>query len=185
MLHDWILNIKKMKKGAVFSIIGSLLAVVACGILLFDHLLKIQVPERLRYIKDYKDFTLSVKEVNDCENQVYSLFQYEDTIYNGICIREVTVNYGSVKASLEYILKSGYIELEDIQKKLSNVDEGAENPIYFEYRRSESKDENYRVTITPKVYQNVSMREVTFERYLESEVVGEKDVQVEGNLDIE
>lgn len=184
MLHNWIQNIKKTKRGVWLSILGSLFAIITCMILLFEHLLQIQVPERLRYVKDYNDFTLSVTEVKDCSNQIFPLFQYEDTIYNGICIRDVTVNYGSVKASLEYILKTGYIDFQDIQEKLGDANEKVEHVEYYEYRRSEKEHENYRVTITPKHYQNVVMREVTFERYIKEEIIDENNVKVDGSLDV-
>ena len=88
-------------------------------VFLINHLLRIQVPERLAYIKDYQDFTLSVIEVEDCTNEVYSFFQKDNVIYNGVCIRDVYVNYGKTQAPLKLVLDEKYITLKDIQKKLS------------------------------------------------------------------
>lgn len=158
----------KARIGVTFGVFGCFLGMVAILILLVHHLFQIQVPERLRYIKDYEDFTLSVAEVPGCNNEVYSLFQYEDQIYNGVCIWNVYANYGTVKAPLKLVLEENYITLADIRKKLGKIDE--KDQTHFEYRRGEKENENYLVTISPKNYQNTSFTEVTFEKYVPKDV---------------
>lgn len=166
---------QKAKNGVKLSILASIFVLIFTVILLINHLFSIQVPERLRYIKDYKDFTLSVVPVKDCEQKIYPLFQLNDTIYNGICIKEVFVNYGRVKAPLQMVLENKYITLKDIKKKLSHINLEEEKISYYEYRRSKQENENYRVTITPKEYQNLKMTEVTFEKYTEKKVVAKNE----------
>lgn len=174
-------NFKKAKNGIKISIILLILSIGVSIIFLGYHLLQIQVPERLRYIKDYKDFTLSVVPVSGCTDKVYPLFQLDNTIYNGMCIRQVYVNYGTTKAPLQMVLESNYIEWKDIQKKLSSIDEERDKTEHYEYRRSEEENGNYRVTVSPKEYQNTQMTEITFEIY-------EKEPEaafMEGSLEIQ
>lgn len=177
---------RKARVGMLFGILCSFMAIFVCGVFLFHHLLEIQTPERLRYIKDYQDFTLTILEESDCDNQIISLFQLGDEIYNGVCIREVYVNYGRVKAPLKMVLENQYITLEDIKKKLSNVSLEEEQISHYEYRRSDLPEGNYRVTIGPKTYQNTTLTEITFEKYYEKveEDELEDNVVVSGELEI-
>ncbi len=177
-------NLTKVRIGIFFSIICSLLAIFLCVVFLMNHLLQIQIPERLRYIKDYQDFTITIDKVSDCTNQIYNLFQLENEIYNGLCIKNVNVNYGSVKAPLELVLKEKYITWKDIQKKLSNISKENSKTSHYEYRRSEEENGNYRVTVAPKEYQNTTINEITFEEFKEEEKEEPKDITMSGELEI-
>lgn len=73
------------------------------------------------------------------------------------------------------VLENKYITLKDIKKKLSHINLEEEKISYYEYRRSKQENENYRVTITPKEYQNLKMTEVTFEKYTEKKVVAKNE----------
>jgi len=167
-----------------FGVLGSMLAIFVCGVFLFHHLLEIQIPERLRYIKDYQDFILTIEEKENCSNQIIPLFQLGDEIYNGVCIREVYVNYGKVKAPLKMVLENNYITLQDIKKKMSNVSETNKEISHYEYRRSDFPEGNYRLTITPKEYQNTILTEVTFEKFYEKVQDEKEEVTMNGELDI-
>lgn len=180
-------SFRKARIEMFFGILGSMLAIFVCGVFLVNHLLEIQTPERLRYVKDYQDFTLTILEAENCSNQIIPLFQLENEIYNGICVQEVYVNYGKVKAPLQMVLENNYINLQDIKKKMSNISDPAEQISHYEYRRSESAVGNYRVTITPKNYQNVVLTEVTFEKFYDKESTASDSasVSVSGELNID
>jgi len=169
----------KTKFSFIAGILMSFLTIFVLLVFLGNHLLQIQVPERLRYIKDYKDFTLVVDEILDCDNQVIPLMQRDDVIFNGICIRNIFVKYGRTKAPLKLVLDEGYITLQDITKKMNHVVDTEEKVSYYEYRRSNEENGNYRVTISPRNYQGNTLTEVTFERYVENQ-----EVLVSGSLDI-
>lgn len=176
---------RKTRISLLLGVFGGLLGIGACIVFLIFHLMSIQVPERLRYIRDYQDFTLSVAEIPDCTDEFVSLFQYKNEIYNGICIREVYVNYGRVKAPLQMVLENEYIKLDDIKKKLGviqkDISEEVINPtLYYEYRRSEEEDGNYLVTISPREYHNSNFTEITFEKYKEFS----SEVSVQGSLEM-
>jgi len=173
----------RAKVGMVFGIFSSLIAIFLCFVFLVDHLLEIQIPERLRYIKDYTDFVLTIEEIPDCTNQLVSLFQYENEIYNGLCVKQVYVNYGKVKAPLSMVLEKEYITFADIRKKLSNLDKEAEEVFHYEYRRSEQAEGNYRVTVSTKDYQKAKITEITFEPFSIVEK-DQKSVQFSGELTI-
>ena len=68
----------KIFLGSVLTIILGIMAIAVVLFFLGTYLFKIQVPERLRYVKDYNDFVLEISPVSNCSNQVISLFQYED-----------------------------------------------------------------------------------------------------------
>ena len=177
------ISLKKARMGIFFGIIASLLSVFVCVIFLGHHLLEIQIPERLRYIKDYTDFTLTVEEMPNCTNQITHLFQYKNEVYNGLCVKQVYVNYGRVKAPLEMVLNEEYINLNNIKKKLSSIDSESKQEFHYEYRRSETPEGNYRVTITNKDYQNSSVVEVMFEPFWEKDEL-DASVKIDGSLDI-
>ncbi|MCI8394657.1 MAG: hypothetical protein HFH86_04180 [Bacilli bacterium] len=164
---------------SIFIIGSGLMMIGIVIVFLINHLLRIQVPERLAYIKDYQDFTLSVIEVEDCTNEVYSFFQKDNVIYNGVCIRDVYVNYGKTQAPLKLVLDEKYITLKDIQKKLSQVYQ--DDPIHYQYIRSDKENENYLVTIQEKRYQTFELTEVTFE-ILERQI--KQEVKVSGLLEV-
>ncbi len=150
-----------------------------------SHLLRIQVPERLRYIKDYQDFKLEVKEKPNCTNEIIFLFQQDDVLYEGLCIDEVYVLYGKTKAPLQLVLENHYLTLQDILKKLSVVllDDNHEvtNPRYYEYHRSDVENQNYQVTLYEKEYQQANVTEVTFEVFYEEEPI---PAEVSGTVEI-
>lgn len=159
----------KMFLGSISTIVLGMMAIAVVVFFLGTYLFKIQVPERLRYIKDYNDFVLEISPVSNCSNQVISLFQYEDVVYNGICIDQVFVKYGTTKAPLEFVLNQKYIGLKELTKKFQKIDVTDQGVAHYEYRRSEEENENYFVTILSKDYQNVKTKEVTFEIYRERE----------------
>lgn len=160
----------KMFLGSILTIVLGFMAIAVVVFFLGTYLFKIQVPERLRYVKDYSDFVLEISPVSNCSNQVISLFQYEDVIYNGICIDQVFIKYGTTKAPLEFVLNEKYIGLKDLTKKFQKIDVTDQGVAHYEYRRSEEENGNYFVTILSKDYQNVKMQEVTFEIYQEREL---------------
>ena len=159
----------KIFLGSVLTIILGIMAIAVVLFFLGTYLFKIQVPERLRYVKDYNDFVLEISPVSNCSNQVISLFQYEDVIYNGICIDQVFIKYGTTKAPLEFVLNQKYIGFKELTKKLTKVEVTDQGVIHYEYRRSEEENGNYFVTVSSKDYQNVKLKEVTFEIYQEKE----------------
>lgn len=176
-------HFKKAKRAVLMSILGSFLGIFVIAFFCINHLFQIQTPERLKYIKDYTDFTLSVAEMPGCENELYTIYQREGEIYNGICIYNVYVNYGTVKAPLEMVLKENYITLKDIKSKLGKIEEEGKEQIHYEYRRSDEKDGNYHVTIVPKNYQHLEMTEITFEPYKEQTI--DENSKMEGHLEIQ
>lgn len=166
-----------------WKIFLGILACILIGLMILyfltKHLYSIQTPERLRYVKDYQEFTLSVDVVPDCTNQMFSLFQYQNVVYQGVCVREVYVNYGRTKAPLQMVLESEYITLLDITKKLNKKQTFVIQPeyqmeqkqldemVWYEYRRSEKEEGNYLVTVLSKHLQNGKIIEVTFEPFLD------------------
>lgn len=162
-------RIKRARFRLFFLVIGCILGIGVVFLFLIHHLFAIQIPERLRYIKDYQEFTLSVDTVPGCTDEIYPLFQYENQIYNGICVWNVSVNYGTVKAPLKMVLEEKYIELKDVLKKMGQlqVDPQSDFLVQYEYRRSDLSNENYRVTVLQNPYQNVELTQVTFEPFLE------------------
>lgn len=162
-------HIKRTKMSLYFFVIGCILGVGICFVFLMHHLYAIQTPERLRYIKDYQEFTLSIDTVPGCTNEIYPLFQYEDQIYNGICVWKVSVNYGTVKAPLKMVLEEKYIELKDVLKKMGQLELEKQNDtiMQYEYRRSDKINENYRVTVLKNPYQNIELTQITFEPFQE------------------
>lgn len=161
-------RILKVILGSFFTLLLGAMMIAVVLFFLGSYLFRIQMPERLRYVKDYTDFVLEVEPVNNCKNQIYSLFQYENDIYTGICVSNVFVKYGNTKAPLEYVLNQNYISLKDLKKKLYRTNDKTELEEYYEYRRSGNELENYRVTIIPKNYQSGTIQEISFEKYLES-----------------
>ena len=175
-----IRKIKKMKWNILFSIFASFFIVFIVLYFLTRHLYSIQIPERLRYVKDYQEFVLTLDVIPDCQNQIIPIFQKDDVVYLGKCVREVYVNYGKTKAPLQMVLNEEYINLTDIRKKLNKKETFTIKPefeneigkkydemVYYEYRRSDKKEGNYLVTIVDKNYQTGKLTEVTFEPYLD------------------
>ena len=162
-------NRKRIFKIVGMSSLTFILGVMAIIIVLFflvNYLLQIQMPERLRYVKDYTDFVLEMEPVSNCTNEYQYLFQHDGVIYSGICVSNVLVKYGTTKAPLSYVLEHNYLTLKELRRKLPKLKEDDET-VYYEYRRSDEINENYRVTIAPRVFQNVSLQEVTFEPFVE------------------
>ncbi len=92
--------------------------------LLLNYLYDVQRIERLEKIEDYTDFVLSYDELNRCVNK--DAFTLDNTTFIYECVDEVYLYYGSTKATLEEVLKSHYLSLDDIlksMKKNTNYDE--------------------------------------------------------------
>ncbi len=171
-----------------FFFLGILLLFL-CVYFLGNHLLQIQVFERLRYIKDYQEFHLVIEKKENCENEILSLFTDQDTVYEGVCISNVFVRYGSTKAPLQMVLNAKYITLSEILKKLTVVPvemKEDRNLQYYAYTRSEKEEENYLVTVADVAYQTIKNRRVVFEIYQkqEEEVVDEMPTEVVGTVEI-
>lgn len=164
---------KKHRRGlkiffhSFLTIILGMMAISVVVFFLGSYLFQIQMPERLRYVKDYNDFVLEIDPIGSCSNEYKVLFQYDHVIYSGVCIQNVFVKYGTTKAPLEFVLNQKYIGLKEITKKLQKIDVTEEGIMHYEYRRSDEKNGNYLVTISPKDYQNIQLQEVTFEVYPE------------------
>ena len=69
-------RILKVILGSFFTLLLGAMMIAVVLFFLGSYLFRIQMPERLRYVKDYTDFVLEVEPVNNCKNQIYSLFQY-------------------------------------------------------------------------------------------------------------
>lgn len=161
-------NRKRIFKIVGMSSLTFILGVMAIIVVLFflvQYLFQIQMPERLKYVKDYTDFVLEVEQIPNCTNDYQQLFQLDDVVYSGICISNVFIKYGKTKAPLSYVLEQKYIGLKELTKKFQKVNEVENGPVYYEYRRSGEENENYRVTITSKEYQTTLLKEVTFEPF--------------------
>ncbi|MCI8575228.1 MAG: hypothetical protein HFI09_02030 [Bacilli bacterium] len=161
-------NRKRIFKIVGMSSLTFILGLMAIAVVLFflvSYLFQIQVPERLKYVKDYTDFVLEIEPVANCVDDYQKLFQYDGVVYGGICVSNVFVKYGNTKAPLSFILEQKYIGLKELKRKFQRIQGDDGDIIYYEYRQSENERENYRVTIQPKQYQNVFLQEVTFELF--------------------
>lgn len=162
-------RIIKMVGGSILTILFGIMAICVVLFFLGSYLFKIQVTERLRYIKDYTDFTLKVEPKMNCTNEMIPLFQIDDVVYQGICIENITIRYGRTEAPLKLVLEEKYLGLKELTKKFQKINTESKEIEYYEYRRSEEKNENYRVTVMTHPYQNISLKEVTFEVFKENQ----------------
>ena len=171
----------KMVSGSLLTILIGVMSICVVLFFLGSYLFEIQVSERLRYVKDYNDFVLMVEPMENCSNEMVSLFQVDDVIFQGVCIQDIKIRYGRTEAPLKIVLERKYIGLKELEKKFQKVNTENQDMKYYENRRSEEKNGNYRVTVANRYYQNVTLKEVTFELYSFKEV---QDVSVSGSADI-